>query len=277
MIPKILHSRSQLHRHFNEYDGGASSFFVSADTYPELFDLALPNVYGKAPKGWCQGKLKYLWFPPDVLDEDDLSAIDEWSERFEQYVLLGLNPNIENHFSDELDFCLALDFNYDHDAKRRTYYGEAEYQLKYQHSRQHFNALAAALVDALDDLPVPTLAAFITSVPADPGTRNVARQLAAKVATAKDLEYIRADLLCKKDEMKGLPVDEKVPAWEAIYSDPDCLSLEADVNGKTVIIIDDLYQSGATMWCFAKYLKKLGARHVLGLVCVKSLKDSDNQ
>jgi len=31
------------------------------------------------------------------------------------------------------------------------------------------------------------------------------------------------------------------------------------------------------MWCYAKYLKDQGARHVLGLPCVKSLGDGDNQ
>ncbi len=30
------------------------------------------------------------------------------------------------------------------------------------------------------------------------------------------------------------------------------------------------------MWCYAMFLKNLGAKHVLGLVCVKSLRDTDN-
>lgn len=41
--------------------------------------------------------------------------------------------------------------------------------------------------------------------------------------------------------------------------------------------IDDLYQSGATIWNYAKYLKGLGAKKVMGVVGVKSLRDSDNQ
>lgn len=41
-------------------------------------------------------------------------------------------------------------------------------------------------------------------------------------------------------------------------------------------MVDDLYQSGTTMWEYAKFLKTLGARFVFGIVCVKSLRDSDN-
>ena len=45
---------------------------------------------------------------------------------------------------------------------------------------------------------------------------------------------------------------------------------------KTVLIVDDLYQSGASMWTYAKYLKSMGANKVIGLVAVKSQRDSDN-
>jgi hypothetical protein len=143
MIPKIGHSRSQLRSHVNEYDDGAMSFFVSSDTYPELFEHQFPEIVEKAPKGWSQKKMAYLWFPPDVLDEEDLENIQAWKDKFERYVLLGLNTHIEDHFSDELDFCMALDFNIDPSAQKRTVFGEAEYQFKYQGSRQHLQILEA--------------------------------------------------------------------------------------------------------------------------------------
>lgn len=49
-----------------------------------------------------------------------------------------------------------------------------------------------------------------------------------------------------------------------------------DIREKDIIIVDDLYQSGFTMWTVAQLLKKKGARKVLGLACVKSLRDTDN-
>ena len=55
------------------------------------------------------------------------------------------------------------------------------------------------------------------------------------------------------------------------------LSCQSTLIVKKVLIVDDLYQSGTSMWSYAKYLKSLGATEVLGLVAVKSQRDSDNQ
>jgi phosphoribosylpyrophosphate synthetase len=57
--------------------------------------------------------------------------------------------------------------------------------------------------------------------------------------------------------------------YGVILSDP--------VKKKTVLIVDDLYQSGTSIWAYAEYLKFLGASKVFAIVSVKSLKDSDNQ
>ncbi len=283
MIPKILHSRSQLTCHINVYDDGKRTIFVLADTYPELLDLHCGDVVKKSPTGWrtsSGGKMRYLWFPADSLDEDDLQAVEEWKEHFEQYVLIGLNKHLTDHFADELDFCLALDFRYDPDTEKRTIYGEAEYQLKYKRSRPSRHALQAALVDAFEDLPIPVKeedTVVISCIPSDPEERNVGRELAMAVAASLELKCVQADLLCDKSAMKNLTVAQKIPEWKELYDREECIKLQGDVRDKTVVIVDDLYQSGATMWCFAKYLKDQGAKYVLGLPCVKSLTDTDNQ
>lgn len=75
--------------------------------------------------------------------------------------------------------------------------------------------------------------------------------------------------------MKQLSIKEKIETWEKIYYN-NVVILDNQVRGKNVIVVDDLYQSGATMWEYAKFLKTLGARCVFGIVCVKSLRDSDN-
>ena len=181
---------------------------------------------------------------------------------------------------DELDFCMALDYNYDPSAEKRTLYGEAEYQLKYQHSRPHLSALHAALVDAFADLPIPAEdkhAALISHVPCEPDKCSVARKLATAVAESLGLEYVSAELYCDKSPMKEIPVDLKIPEWEQLYACEGCIDVNGDVPGRAAVIIDDLYMSGATMWCYAKYLKQQEAKYVLGLPCVKSLRDTDNQ
>lgn len=284
MIPKITHSRSKLFSYLNDFEDGASVFGISSDTYPDLFEIAHPDIVAKAPKGWKPnktGSYRYLWFPPDSMNDEDLEAIADWRDRFEHYVLIGLNKYIATHFSNELDFCLALDFNYDAKAEKRTLYGEAEYQLKYQHSRPHLNVLRAALKEAFSDLPIPAEEEdnniVVSCVPSNPEMKSVAKSLAAGVASALDMDFLQSDLLCEKREMKGLSVEEKIPEWQDLFADEDCIELHGDVEERTVVIIDDLYQSGATMWCYAEYLKSQGAKYVLGLPCVKSLRDSDNQ
>ena len=62
-----------------------------------------------------------------------------------------------------------------------------------------------------------------------------------------------------------------------MYEAEAAVELSCRVSGKTIVVVDDLFQSGASMWCYSEYLKRMGAKHVLGLVCVKSLRDTDNQ
>jgi hypothetical protein len=75
MIPRIKHSRSQLQFHLNEYEDGAATLFVSSDTYPDLFSFQFPAIAAKAPKGWSQKKMAYLWFPAGALSEEDTESI----------------------------------------------------------------------------------------------------------------------------------------------------------------------------------------------------------
>jgi len=279
VIPRIRHSRSQLVSHINEYDDGAISFFVLADTYPDLFDLSCSAIANNSPTGWKtskSGKMKYLWFPS--VDEEDIETITEWKEKFEQYVLLGLNQHIEDHFNDELDFCMALDFNFT-PGEGRTIYGEAEYQLKYKESRKHIKVLKDGLIEAIGDLPIPASESgelLVSYVPAKAGGCVVPRKLAKRIAQELELDLCKAVLTCPKSGLKGVSVDQKIPIWQELYDD-DCVELSESVDGRTVLIIDDLYQSGATMWMYATHLKQLGAKYVFGLPCVKSLRDTDNQ
>ena len=250
MIPRINHSRSQLQSHLNSYEDGPYSLFVSKDIYPALIDFHLPQIRAKSPQGWKikpNGAMRYLWFPG--LEDEDVTAAKEWCERFSTYVLLGLNPNIESHFSDELDFCMALDFNYNPSSEKRTVFGEAEYQLKFKGSRQHLQVLGHAMLDAIADLPIPEQhrdSYCVTCIPAPPGQMTVARQIATGIAKRLKREFIDAQLNCPKTALKGLPVDKKIPIWKDLYN-RGCVELTGSVEGRLIVIIDDLYQSGATM------------------------------
>ncbi len=71
-------------------------------------------------------------------------------------------------------------------------------------------------------------------------------------------------------KLQNLPLNEKLEALRG------AIEITGDVKGNSIILIDDLYQSGSTMWT-VEQLKKKGAKRVLGLACVKSWRDTDNQ
>ena len=46
---------------------------------------------------------------------------------------------------------------------------------------------------------------------------------------------------------------------------------DTDLNGKTVLLVDDMYQSGVTLQYIAMRMKELGAKRVFGMTLVRSL------
>jgi predicted amidophosphoribosyltransferase len=50
----------------------------------------------------------------------------------------------------------------------------------------------------------------------------------------------------------------------------------AKVAGKSIVVVDDLYQSGLTINYVAEELRLAGAREVFGLAAVKTLSNDDN-
>lgn len=282
-IPTAVHSRSQLSYFRKPFENGSHCIYVSSHTYPELLKFLEPFICAESPSGWRQKdgqeNIKYLWFPPNALTEAEVEKLDSWGAHYERCVFLGLSEHINEHFSDELNFCVALDYNFVPD-EGRTDYGEAEYQLKYgAGGDKEFDLLVSGLTTAYGYLPLPGSDddLLLTSIPVKPEGNQLATQLAQAVAVQTGRTYLSATLHCPKNQMKNLAVAGKIAEWERLFNTEGCVDLSSSVEGKTIVVVDDLYQSGATMWCYAKYLKVQGARAVIGLSCVKALRDSDNQ
>lgn len=60
-------------------------------------------------------------------------------------------------------------------------------------------------------------------------------------------------------KLKNLAVEDKVKTLM------DAFALHEPIKGKTIVLVDDLYQSGVTLWSLARFLKQNGARAVYGL------------
>lgn len=133
------------------------------------------------------------------------------------------------------------------------------------------------MLDNCKHLPIyNTLDWCISPMPAsNEGKTKMAWQMAEAMSERMNLSFISPTLNCDKPQMKQLTVEDKIAIWRKIY-DNNNVVLNSYVRGKNIIVVDDLYQSGATIWEYAKYLKIMGAKQVYGIVCVKSLRDSDN-
>lgn len=258
--------------------------------YAQLFDLALPEIAKLNITGWRQSKnprFNYAFF--ENVDDQALYEVQRFREDFKRLVILAPNKNTQDDFSTELDFCMALDYNFDSPGGPRTKVGRWLYTAKYDRSatqpvrERRVARLIKGLLDGFGRLPGidDCESVMLTCPPVPPGkradlpTRLVAGLVEPLGALGHRVELLSAGLLDPKPEMKDELLAGKREYWRGVVAG-DRVELSGDVRGRSVLIIDDLYKSGFTMWSYAKLLKNKGAFSVSGLCCVKSLRDDDS-
>ncbi|WP_419048200.1 phosphoribosyltransferase [Gemmiger sp.] len=252
-----------------------------------------PHLISCSPKGWKESSNipgNYnLWIPNDRMDWEALENVETWAERANQHIWLGTNKNTAPYFcGDEVDYCLAADWNIDLESQKHTIIGEAEYQLKYNLPRGvlskenvfgYASILFHAIFDCIDCLPIDLDDFIVVSMPSVKEKQNkLAWLLAEHVADAKGALFVKATLKRDKPQMKEQTIEDKIRIWKHIFTDGDMLEFSSNIRGTNILIIDDLYQSGASIWCFAEYLKECcDARTVIAITPVKALKDGGNK
>jgi hypothetical protein len=255
--------------------------------YADLFAEKEGVVLEKSSTGFRDsrsGKTKHAYFPD--LAYGEVHRIESFIAAYQRLVILSLNDHIEDHFTDDLDSCIALDYNLaEHD--KRTEIGELEYKAKYSQDPAAIDALVSEMAQALHRIPKPRHAwrCLLTYVPPQPGKRfHLPKIIAERLASHSGIgmfvlatdPLVHAELACAKPSFKNLPLSQKIQALSTLMS-PAQVRLSKPVTNANVIVIDDLYQSGATLWSFARCLKSMGASSVHGVACVKSWRDTDNQ
>jgi phosphoribosylpyrophosphate synthetase len=115
---------------------------------------------------------------------------------------------------------------------------------------------------------------FVAVPPSDPAKAfSIPRGFAyclAKHTGKADLSGAETKTAVRR-ELKNLPLEQKV---EALVG-----SVVVDttkVADKTIVVVDDLYQSGLTINYLAEELREAGAKEVFGLAAVKTLRNDDN-
>ena len=290
MFPTLGASKKRLQTYSFKRSKSGDWYLRLPEYYSKLLELEQPDIMRKSNTGWrsTERDYKYAYFID--LTEEETGTVKFFCQAYQQYVILGLSDNLKNDCKDELDFCLALDYNSDSPENlrrgKRTEIGELIYQIKYQKRIVKSSELIEHLIPAIKRIILNKLNGVISIsyVPTD--RRNefyLPRSLAGSLIACGRFQgildsknpFVETTLIRRKPEAKDLHINMKIKLWKNIYSNSN-VEIDTDVSGRNIVVVDDLYQSGSTMWLYAKFLKEKGAAKVIGLICVKTLRDTHN-
>ena len=290
MFPALGASKRILQTYTFRRTSSGDWYLRLPEYYAKLFGLEHSDIMRKSNTGWrsTEGDYKYAYFID--LTEEEARSVNFFCQDYQQYVLLGLSDNLKDVCEDELDFCLALDYNSDSPESlrhgKRTEIGELIYQIKYRKKIVKSSELVEHLIQALKRILRNKLNGdiSISYIPTDRRNkfylpRSLAGSLIASGRFQEILDsrnpLIETTLIKWKAEAKDLHINMKIKLWENMYTNNN-VEIDTDVSGRNIVVVDDLYQSGTTMWLYAKFLKEKGAAQVIGLSCVKTLRDTHN-
>jgi adenine/guanine phosphoribosyltransferase-like PRPP-binding protein len=171
-----------------------------------------------------------------------------------------------------LDSCIAACEHQDDEG--RSEIGQLEYRAKWRDDADAVGRLAAILAEVARRLHGTT---GITAICAIPSSKAGKQSLPCKLAAALAAELGLGDISPRlhwdreKDTIKDKQASEK---W-ALLEDVG-LTVDGDLNGQSVLMIDDMYQSGATVHFVASKIQEAGAGSIHCLAVSKSRGDKDN-
>lgn len=135
--------------------------------------------------------------------------------------------------------------------------------------------LAECCLDALRELTCYDTADCVVAVPPSRPDKpfDLPRHLARRIAAALGKVDLSDAVSTRsaRNQLKGLPVADKLDELKG--------TVEVDASmftGMTVLLLDDLYQSGTSMNYVAMLLLQAGAKKIFGLACEKTLRNDDN-
>lgn len=255
----------------HEPDQSGKDWGISFPTEPYclMFDRQFPQV----PKNqWKARERCYITYFRHISD-DDLASVRAFVEAIRPYVVIkDLTAS-----SIALAFRAAIGASGDLEATEIGQLMRAAKPYNEAPDKDHHRA-GAALARRLCAL-VKTMALYrdvdgFVAVPcAGPKKfslpRGFAYELARRTGKANLSEAVTKTKLTPA--LKNLSLADKL---EAILG--SVTVDRAKVEGKSIVVVDDLYQSGLTINYVAEELRLAGAREVFGLAAVKTLSNVDN-
>lgn len=175
--------------------------------------------------------------------------------------------------STSLDAYFALDWYKALDADTNQWHnsevGEMVYHAKYHGRRDLVAALAARLSELIRVHPLYSSARLVAAVPCLPSKQyDLPRHLCATLSPLIN-KMDATGALHKVRETK--PMKDIDDHTEKLANVTQAFRADAlSIAGDDVILVDDTYGSGTTLWEVARTLRVAGARRVLGITCAKN-------
>jgi hypothetical protein len=192
---------------------------------------------------------------------------------------------VEDHIA--IRDCLSISFAMDYRTKGgdpqgpRTATGELcrkakPYDADGKYDRAAARQLAQNCVEFLKKVTCYDSADCIVAMPPSRPDKpfDLPRYLAGKIASALGKEDLRDAVTTKKarGQLKATTVEDKLKQIEGtVHIDADKFA------GKSVLVVDDLYQSGTSVNYLGMLLLEAGAKRVLSVACEKTVGNFDNQ
>lgn len=221
--------------------------------------------------GWDKGKL----FSSKFEDGKFYRIINSDEELKDYQGFIGKYQNVV-FLRDNLDLSIALDMNFVlEDSPVHTAIGDLEYKAKYEKNQDATFQLIELIEKSIKELPFLRWADVVCAMPQRRDSEN---KLPKIIVNSLDLSDIQLDnisdkvWLHKKEDLKNC--DDLDSKLDVLQESTFEINPDVDLKEKNVLLIDDLYKSGASMNFVAMKLKEAGALRVFGLAIVKSLGNS---
>lgn len=195
-----------------------------------------------------------------IFSENEFVQVEDFLNQVKDLVFLR----------DTLDLSVALSMH-ETEPGKRTALGEHEFRVKYRSDSTDVSAdkeaLATEMQRRLEELPYFKHADFICAVPSrKPFMKEIIKSLNGfdfvDISNQMGWENKSGSL---KDVATAEEKLDMIQAWGLRFGE------DVDLNGKTVLLVDDMYQSGVTLQYIAMRMKEVGAKRVFGMTLVKSL------
>ena len=223
--------------------------------FDKLFSWDLYPDKNRASSCWRYTKSK-----------EEFEAIKEWMEHQGGRLFLR----------DCLYASIAMSLIFEVDTENtRTEIGAWAFQAKYRPHKVAIESLAEHCTNTINDFDLYKNADCVCAIPPTPGKGyDLPTEVVSIVSNALNKPNITQGFSFGggKESARKTNIDDRWENWENAK-----LTFSGDLTGKTIILIDDKYQSGITIQYVAMILQKAGARRVLGLCMVKTRGDTDNQ